>query len=64
MIHEYYYDRGPWQLCIEEGCPNLFSDGCQGPSVCTRAIKRAQGIQIYVVLGDDAHYVTTQARKH
>jgi len=63
VIHEYYYDRSDWQLCVESGCPNLFTDGCQGPMICTRAVKRAQGIQLYILLGDGAEYVTTIARK-
>ena len=60
-----YYDRSKWRLCLEAGCANLFTDDCQGPTVCANAIKRAQGIQIYVALpGQDVHYVTTKARKH
>ena len=60
-----YYDRSDWQLCLESGCANLFTDDCEGPAVCVNALTRAQGIQIYVALpGQDAAYVTSQARKH
>lgn len=59
------YDRSDWQLCVESGCPNLFTDGCRGPGICANAIERVQGIQIYVALpGRAAQYVTTKARKH
>jgi hypothetical protein len=59
------YDRGPWQLCLEENCSNLFTDDCLGPAVCARAVKRAAGIQIFVALpGQDARYVTTVAKRH
>ena len=60
-----YYDRSDWQLCVESGCPNLFTDGCQGPGICAKAVTRAQGIQIYVTLpGQRAQYVTTKTKKH
>lgn len=58
------YDRSDWDLCIVDGCINLFTDGCPGSSACPNALKRAQGVQIYVALdGDEALYVTTIAKK-
>ena len=60
-----FYDRSEWRLCLEAHCPRLFDDGCLGPSVCVNAIKRVDGVQIYMALpGCEAEYVTTQARKH
>jgi hypothetical protein len=59
------YDRSDWDMCVVDGCPNLFTDGCPGPGACPRARQLAQGIQIYVVLdGADASFVTTIARRN
>jgi hypothetical protein len=59
------YDRSDWDFCLAEGCISLWTDNCPGPSACPNALKKANGIQICVVMPDgDAYYVTTIAKRH